>query len=64
LITGALHRAGRQCQREIRETKLIQKDQVIGSRRNTVQLMKFRSPDFVEGLWVSGWWFDKLTTNG
>jgi hypothetical protein len=21
-------------------------------------------PELVEGLWLRGWWFDKLTTNG
>ena len=23
-----------------------------------------RTEGIVEGLWVSGWWFDQLTTNG
>lgn len=44
LIKGDLQRAGRQCQKEIREIKLILKDQTTGLGRNSVRLIKFRSP--------------------
>ncbi|MDE2117983.1 MAG: hypothetical protein KGJ19_05240, partial [Betaproteobacteria bacterium] len=37
---------------------------IISTPLKGVQIKLTVRPELVEGLWVSGWWFDKLTTNG
>jgi len=38
-------------------------DSVCANFAHTAKKSSVR-PELVEGPWTSGWWFDKLTTNG